>query len=147
GIEMATVHFRGGGQVATDLLTGQVQVAFIGLEVVSEHVKADKLRLLAVNSAKRSDVLPGVPAGGGFLPGYEASGWVGVGAPTGTPLEIIERLNKEINGILADSKTLARVAELGGTLLPGSPSDFAKLIADDTEKMAKLIQATNIKVQ
>ena len=110
-----------------------------------EHIRAGKLRALAVTTATRSEALPDVPTVGDFVPGYEASGWFGIGAPKGTPTEIVDKLNKEINAGLADPKIKARLADLGGTVLAGSPADFGKLIADETEKWGKVIRAANIK--
>jgi tripartite-type tricarboxylate transporter receptor subunit TctC len=112
-----------------------------------EYIRAGKLRPLAVTSATRSDVLPDVPTVGEFVPGYEAITWYGIGAPKNTPVEIVERLNREINLALGDPKMKARLADLGGTVLPSSPSDFAKFIAAETEKWAKVIRAANIKAQ
>ena len=110
-----------------------------------EYIRAGKLRALAVTTATRSEALPDIPTVGEFVPGYEASAWFGVGAPKNTPAEIIDKLNKEINAALADPKMKARLADLGGTVLAGSPADFGKLIADETEKWAKVIRAANIK--
>jgi tripartite-type tricarboxylate transporter receptor subunit TctC len=110
-----------------------------------EHIKAGKLRALAVTTASRSDNLPEVPAVAEFIPGYEASYWAGFGAPRNTPAEIIDTLNKEINAALADPNMRARLADLGGTPLPGSPAEFGKLIAEETEKWAKVIRSANIK--
>jgi tripartite-type tricarboxylate transporter receptor subunit TctC len=110
-----------------------------------EHIRAGKLRALAVTSATRSEVLPDIPTVGDFVPGYEGTGWQGVGAPRNTPAEIIDKLNKEINAGLADAKMKVRLADLGGTVLAGSPADFAKLIADETEKWGNVIRALNIK--
>ena len=110
-----------------------------------EHIRAGKLRALAVTTATRSEALPDIPTVGEFVPGYEASAWFGVGAPKNTPAEIIDKLNKEINAGLADPKIKARLADLGGTVLAGSPADFGKLIADETEKWGKVIRAANIK--
>ncbi len=110
-----------------------------------EHIRAGKLRALAVTTATRSEALPDIPTVGEFVPGYEASAWYGVGAPKNTPAEIIDKLNKEINAALADPKMKARLADLGGTVLTGSPADFGKLIADETEKWGKVIRAANIK--
>ena len=110
-----------------------------------EPIRAGRLRALAVTTATRSPALPDIPTLGEFVPGYEMSGWQGVGAPKNTPSEIVDRLNKEINAVLADPKIKARFAELGGTPLPGSPADFGMLIADETEKWAKVIRAANIK--
>ena len=110
-----------------------------------EHIRAGKLRALAVTTATRSEALPDIPTVGDFVPGYEASTWYGMGAPKNTPAEVIDKLNKEINAGLADPKMKARLADLGGTVLPGSPADFGKLIADETEKWGKVIRAANIK--
>ena len=127
------------------LLGGQVQVMFNSLPASIEYIKAGTLRALAVTSATRSETLPGIPTMGEFLPGFEASQWYGVGAPKNTPPQIIDKLNKEINAGLADPKLKARLADLGGTVLPGSPADFGKHIAEETEKWAKVIRAANIK--
>jgi tripartite-type tricarboxylate transporter receptor subunit TctC len=110
-----------------------------------EHLRAHKLRALAVTTATRSHALPDIPTVAEFLPGFEASAWFGVGAPKSTPAEIVDKLNKEINAGLADPKMLARLSELGATALPGSPADFGKFIADETEKWGKVIRAANIK--
>ena len=110
-----------------------------------EHIKAGKLRALAVTTATRLDVLPDIPTVGDFVPGYEASGWIGLGAPKNTPAEIIDKLNKEINAGLADPKIKARLADLGGTVLAGSPAEFGKLIADETEKWGKVVKFAGIK--
>ena len=112
-----------------------------------EHIKAGKLRALAVTTATRSEALPDIPTVGEFVPGYEASTWYGIGAPKNTPAEIVDKLNKEINAALADPKIKARLADLGGTALPGSPADFGKLIADETEKWAKVIKFAGIKAE
>jgi len=129
------------------LLGGQVQVMFNSLPASIEYIKAGTLRALAVTSATRSKTLPGIPTMGEFLPGFEASQWYGVGAPKNTPPQIIDKLNKEINAGLADPKLKARLADLGGTVLPGSPADFGKHIAEETEKWGKAIRAANIKVE
>jgi tripartite-type tricarboxylate transporter receptor subunit TctC len=147
GVNMLHVPYRGGAPALTDLIGGQVQMMFIPMAGTIEHIRAGNLRALAVTTATRSEALPDVPPVGDFLPGYEASTWNGVGAPKNTPAEVIDRLNKEINAALADPKTKARLAELGGMTLPGSPSDFGKLIAGETEKYAKVIRAANIKAQ
>ena len=131
----------------TDLLGGQVQVMFASMPSSIEYIRAGKLRALAVTTATRSEVLPDIPTVGEFVPGYEASFWTGIGAPKNTPAEIVDKLNKEINAALADPKMKARLAELGGTALPGSPADFGKLIADETEKWGKVIRAANIKAE
>src|SRR5215510_7659790 len=147
GIDMIHVPYRGGGQVMTDLIAGQVQVSFIGLSVAIEHIKSGKLRALAVTAATRSDVLPDIPTVDEFVPGYEASAWFGIGAPKNMPTEIVDKLNNEINAAFADPRIKARIAELGATALPGSPADFAKHIADETEKWGKVIRAANIKAE
>ncbi len=146
-VNMVHVPYRGGGTALTDLLAGQVQVFFPPMVVPIGQVRAGKLRALAVTTAIRSEALPDIPTVGEFVPGYEASVWFGLGAPTGTPAEIIEKLNQETNAALADPKIKARMAESGGNALAGSPADFAKLIADETEKWAKVIQAGNIKAE
>ena len=147
GTDMLLVSYRGVAPAATDLLGGQVQVMFNSLPASIEYIKAGTLRALAVTSATRSETLPGIPTMGEFLPGFEASQWYGVGAPKNTPPQIIDKLNKEINAGLADPKLKARLADLGGTVLPGSPADFGKHIAEETEKWGKAIRAANIKVE
>jgi tripartite-type tricarboxylate transporter receptor subunit TctC len=145
GINIVHVPYRGAAPALTDLLGGQVQLYF-GLTASSiEYIKVGKLRALAVTTAVRSEVLPNIPTVSEFVPGFEASTWFGVGAPKNTPAEIIDRLNKEVNAGLADPKIKARLAEFGGTALPGSPAEFGKLIADETEKWGNLIRAANIK--
>ena len=145
GIDMVHVPYRGAAPALTDLIAGQVQVMFGTLPSSIEHIRAGKLRALAVTTAARSDALPDVPTVGEFVPGYEASAWYGIGAPKDTPAEIVDKLNKEINAALADPKIKARLADLGGTALTGSPADFGKLIAEETEKWAKVIRTANIK--
>ena len=145
GVDMVHVPYRGAAPALTDLLGGQVQVMFAAMPASIEYIRAGKLRALAVTTATRSEALPDIPTVGEFVPGYEASAWFGVGAPKNTPAEIIDKLNKEINAALADPKIKARLADLGGTVLPGSPADFGKLIADETEKWGKVIRAANIK--
>jgi tripartite-type tricarboxylate transporter receptor subunit TctC len=147
GVDLVPVHYRGGGLGLVDLLGGQVQVMFEGVASTVEYIRAGKLRALAVTSAARSAALPDVPTVGEFVPGYEATGWFGLGAPDKTPAEIIDRLNQEINAGLADATVKARLADLGGTVVTGSPADFGKLIADETEKWAKVIRAANIKAE
>jgi tripartite-type tricarboxylate transporter receptor subunit TctC len=137
GVNMVHVPYRGGGPVMTDLLGGQVQVMFAPTPTSIEHIRSGKLRALAVTTATRSDALPDIPTVAEFVPGYEASNWYGVGIPKNTPAEIIDKLNKEINVGLADLKMKARFADFGGTPLVGSPADFGKLIADETEKWAR----------
>jgi tripartite-type tricarboxylate transporter receptor subunit TctC len=147
GVNMVHVPYRGGGPALTDLLGGQVQVMFPSTVSSIEYIRAGRLRALAVTTATRSDALPDVPTVDEFVPGYEASAWFGVGAPKATPAEIVEKLNKEINAGLADPKMKARLADVGGTALSGSPADFGKLIADETEKWAKVVRAANIKAE
>jgi len=144
-IKMTHVPYRGGGPAINDLLGGQVQVYFSTIPSVIEHIRAGTLRLLAVTTDIRLAILPDTPTIAEFVPGYEGSGWQGLGAPKDTPAEIIDKLNKEINAALADRKMRARLADLGGSPLPGSPADFGKFIADETEKWAKVIRAANIK--
>jgi tripartite-type tricarboxylate transporter receptor subunit TctC len=145
GIDMVQVPYRGAGPALTDLLAGQVQVSFPTMPASIEHVRTGKLRALAVTTAKRSEALPDIPPVGEFLPGYEASNWYGIGIAKNTPAEIIDKLNKEINAGLADPKMKARLADFGGTPLVGSPADFGKLVADETEKWGKVVRAANIK--
>jgi tripartite-type tricarboxylate transporter receptor subunit TctC len=145
GVDMVHVPYRGGGPALTDLIAGQVQVMFVSTIASIEYIKAGRLRTLAVTTATRWDGLPDIPTVGEFVPGYEASYWAGIGAPKPTPAEIVEKLNKEINAGLAEPKIKARLAELGSTALAGSPADFSKLIAEETEKWAKVIRAANIK--
>jgi tripartite-type tricarboxylate transporter receptor subunit TctC len=147
GVDMVHVPYRSGGAALTALLAGQVQVYFPGTVSSIEYIRAGKLRALAVTTATRADVLPDLPTVGEFVPGYEASGWFGLGAPKATPAEIVDTLNKEVNAALDDPKMKARLADLGGTPLPGSPADFGKLIADETEKWGKVIRAANIKAE
>jgi tripartite-type tricarboxylate transporter receptor subunit TctC len=145
GIDMIHVPYRGGGQVMTDLIAGQVQVSFIGLTVAIEHIRNGKLRALAVTTATRSDALPDIPTVGDFVPGYEASAFWGFGTPRNTPAEIIDKLNNEINVGLSDPELRRRLAEGGGMVLVGSPADFGKFVSDETEKWAKVIKFANIK--
>jgi tripartite-type tricarboxylate transporter receptor subunit TctC len=145
GVEMVHVPYRGGAPVMTDLLGGQVQVLFGSTSLTIEQIRAGKLRPLAVTTATRWEGLPDIPTVGDFVPGYEASAVFGLGAPKKTPDEIIDKLNKEINAGLADPKLKARLADLGGTVLVGSPADFGKLVTDDTEKWGKVIKFADIK--
>jgi tripartite-type tricarboxylate transporter receptor subunit TctC len=140
GISMVHVPYRSAGPALTDLLGGQVQVYFDAIPSSIEHIRAGRLRALAVTSATRSEALPDVPTVGDFVPGYEANGSYGIGAPKNTPAEIVDKLNKEINAGLADPKFRARFADLGATVLPGSPADFGTLIASETEKWAKVVK-------
>jgi tripartite-type tricarboxylate transporter receptor subunit TctC len=145
GVDMVQVPYRGGGPLLTDLIAGQVQVGFIPLPLVIEQTRAGKLRALAVTTATRFEELPDIPSLQESVPGYEASTWFGLGAPRATPTEIVDRLNKEINAGLADPKIKERLADLGGTPLVGSPADFGKLVADETEKWGKVIRSANIR--
>jgi len=145
GVDLAHVPYR--GSYMPDLIAGQVQATFTPIATAIEFVRASELRVLAVTGAARSDLLPAVPALAEFLPGYEAHVWHGIGTPKNTPAAIINKLNSEINAVLADPKTKERFAEVGGTVLGGSPADFGKLIADEIEKWGKVILAANIKVQ
>jgi tripartite-type tricarboxylate transporter receptor subunit TctC len=147
GVNMVHVPYRGGAPAMTDLLAGQVHVMFDNVPTSLQYIRASKLRALAVTSSTRSELLPDLPTVGDFLPGYEATAWYGLGAPTGTPPDIIDKLNKTTNAILADPKVEERFADLGATLLAGSPADFGKLIADETEKWAKVIKFAGIKAE
>jgi len=145
GVNMVHVPYRGSPQALTDLMAGQVQVMFDVMLSSIEFIRAGRLRALAVTTATRSEALPGVPTVGEFVPGYEASAWYGIGAPKGVPAEIIDRLNREVSAGVADPKIRARLADLGGTVLTGSPAEFGKLIAEETEKWGRVIRAANIK--
>ena len=144
GVEMVHVPYRGDGPALIDLMAGQVHVMFGNLISAMEHIRSGRLRALAVTTAAPSPALPDVPTVAATVPGYEASAWFGLGAPRATPAEVIARLNKEINASLADPKVKAQIADLGGTVIAGSPASFGKLIANETQKWAKVIQATNI---
>jgi tripartite-type tricarboxylate transporter receptor subunit TctC len=146
GVNMVHVPYRGNAPALTDLIAGQVQVMFADTPSSIEHVKASKLRALAVTTAERSEILPGVPTVGEFLPGFEASNWFGVAAPRNTPPEIIDKLNKEINVTLAEPDIKARLKDLGAAPLAGSPADFGRFIATEAEKWSKVIRTANIKV-
>jgi tripartite-type tricarboxylate transporter receptor subunit TctC len=145
GTDLTHVPYRGAAPAVTDLIGGQIQVAFTELATSLGHVKAGRLRALAVTTAARSPALPDIPTLAEFIPGFEASQWIGLVAPKDTPAAIVEKINAEINAGLADARMKARFAELGGTVLPGSPADFGKLLRDETEKWAKVIRAANIK--
>jgi len=147
GVNMVHVPYRGGVPAITDLLGGRVQVYFGPMAESIEHIRTGRLRPLAVTTAVRLEVLPDIPALAEFVPGYEASGWHGVGAPANTPREIVEKLNNEINAALADPKMKARLADLGGTVLAGSTAEFGKLIADETEKWAKVVKFSGLKAE
>jgi tripartite-type tricarboxylate transporter receptor subunit TctC len=145
GINLVHVPYRGGGPALSDMLGGQVQVYFSNLAPSIEYIRTGKLRALAVTTATRSEALPDLPVLSDFVPGYESSAWLGLGAPRNTPAEIVHKLNKEINAALADPKIKARVADLGGTVLAISPADFGKLITDETEKWAKVVKFAGLK--
>jgi tripartite-type tricarboxylate transporter receptor subunit TctC len=145
GIDMIHVPYRGGAPALTDLIAGQVQMSFVPTLGSIEYIRAGKLRALAVTTTMRSDLLPDLPTVSELVPGFEASIWFGIGAPRNTPAEIVDRLNKEINAGLADPKIREQLVALGGTVLAGSPADFGKLIAEETEKWAKVIRAAGIK--
>lgn len=145
GVKLVHVPYRGAPQALTDLIGGQVQVSFDPLPPAIELIRSGKVRSLAVTTAVRSDALPDVPTVGEFVPGYEASGWNGIAAPRGTPIEIIEKLNIEINAGLADPGTRTKLTSLGGMVLAGSTADFAKLIADETDKWGKVIKFAGVK--
>jgi tripartite-type tricarboxylate transporter receptor subunit TctC len=147
GVDLTHVPYRGEAVALPDLLSGQVQAMFGVLPASLGYIRAGKLRALAVTTAKRQRVLPDVPAVDEFLPGYEASGWYGIVVPKGTPPEIVEKLNKEINAALADAKLKERLADLGCAVFAGSPADFGKFIVDETEKWAKVIRAAGIKAE
>jgi tripartite-type tricarboxylate transporter receptor subunit TctC len=145
GVEMLHVPYRGSAPMLVDLLSGQVQLAFDNLPASLGHIKSGTLRPLAVTTTTRSDALPDVPALGEMLPGFESSAWIGIAAPKGTPAEIIDKLNKEINAALADPKIKTRFHELSGVILGGAPANFGKHIAEETEKWGKVIRMANIK--
>jgi len=145
GVNIVHVPYRGTAPALTDLISSQVQLIFNDVSTSIEYIRAGTLRALAVTIAARSELLPDIPTLADFLPGYEASGWIGVSAPKATPAEIIDKLNREINAALSDPKIKTRLADLGGTVLSGSAADFGKLIADETEKWGKVIRAANIK--
>jgi tripartite-type tricarboxylate transporter receptor subunit TctC len=145
GVDMAHVAYRGSPQVLTDLLGGQVQVYFAPIAASIGTIKDGRLRALAVTTARRADALPDVPTVAEFLPGYDSSAFYGIGAPKGTPAAIVDTLNKEINTGLADPALQARLADLGSSPFAGSPDDFGKLVAGETEKWAKVIKSANIK--
>jgi tripartite-type tricarboxylate transporter receptor subunit TctC len=145
GVDMVHVPYRGTTPALTDLLAGQAQVMFDVTPTSTPHIRAGKLRALAVTTATRADVLPEIPIMGDFVPGYEASAWLGFGAPKDTPAAIIGMLNREVNAGLADPAIKTRIADLGGTVLAISPVEFGKLITDETEKWAKVVKFANIR--
>ena len=145
GVDLASVAYRGGGPALVDLLGGQVQVMFESIASSIAYIRAGKLRALAVTTATRSATLPDVPTVAEFVPGYEASGWFGLGAPKNTPTQIIDKLNKEVNAALVDPNMTARIADLGGVPMSMTPTEFSRLIAEETEKWGKVIRVANIK--
>jgi tripartite-type tricarboxylate transporter receptor subunit TctC len=147
GVNLVHLPYRGTAPALTDLLGGQVQVLFNPLTTSIEYIRAGKLRALAVTVMSRAEALPDIPTVAEFLPGFEASLWYGIAAPRNTPVEVIDKLNTEVNAALADPKLKAQLAEWGGTVLVGSPADFGKQIAEETEKWAKVIRAANIKAE
>ena len=147
GVNIIHVPYRGNALALSDLISGRVQAIFDNITSSIEYIKAGELRALAVTTAARSELLPDIPTLADFLPGYEGSGWVGISAPKGTPAVIIDKLNREINAGLGDPKIKARLADMGGAVLPGSPADFGRLIVDETEMWGKVIRAANIKVK
>jgi tripartite-type tricarboxylate transporter receptor subunit TctC len=147
GVNLVHVPYKGGAPAIADLIAGHVQVVFAPVSESIQQIKAGKLRPLAVTTATRLDVLPDVPAVADFVPGYEASGFAGIGAPRNTPVEIIDLLNKQLNAGLADPKIKDRIVELGGTVVGGSPAEFTTIISDATEKWAKVIKFAGIKAE
>ena len=145
GINMTNIPYRGGSSAVADLIGGRVQVMFDTMPNAIGYIKGGQLRALAVTTTMRNTAIPDLPTVAEFVPGYESSGWFGVSAPKGTPADIVEKLNKEINAALADPRMRARLADLGGSVLTGSPADFGRLIADETEKWGKVIRAAGIK--
>jgi tripartite-type tricarboxylate transporter receptor subunit TctC len=144
-LAMQHVPYRGSAPMLTDLLAGQVQVTFDNMPSSIEHIRAGKLRALAVTTATRSEALPDVPVVADFVPGYEASAWFGLGAPKGTPPEIIELLNKEVNAAVADPNIRARLVDMGGMMINGTPAEFGKIIVEETEKWAKVVKFSGAK--
>src|SRR5262249_23319925 len=147
GVDMVHVPYRGEAVVLADLIGGQVQVYFGVMPASLGYIRAGKLRALAVTSATRQEALPDVPTVGEVVPGFEARGWHGRVVPKATPTQIVEKLNKEINAALADPNMNKRLTDLGCAVFAGSPTDFGKFIADETEKWAKVVRAANIKAQ
>jgi tripartite-type tricarboxylate transporter receptor subunit TctC len=145
GVDMQHVPYRGSPPALTDLMAGQVQLMFSTMSSSTEYVKAGKLRALGLTTATRSEVLPDIPAIGEFVPGYQATGWFGVCAPGKTPIEIIDRLNQEINAGLADPKLKSRFADLSASVFAGSPSDFGKFIADETDRWGRVVRTANLR--
>ncbi len=147
GVDVQHVPYRGAAPAVTDLLAGQVQLYFVTTPVSIEYIRSGKLRALAVTTAQRSESMPDLPTVGETVKGYEASAWYGLATAKDTPADVVERLNREVNGILADPKIKARFADLGCTVLGGSPADFGRLIAEETEKWAKVVNFSGAKLQ
>ena len=147
GVELVRVNYRGGGPALVDLLAGQVQVMIESTLIMTAQIKAGKLRALAVTSAGRTPLLPDLPPLADFVPGYEATAWYGIGAPQGTPAEVVERLNRAVNAGLADPGIKQKLADLGGTPMPMSSAEFGKLLADETERWGGIIRKFNIKAE
>ena len=147
GVNLVHIPYRGNGPALTDLLGGQVEVMFVSTPSSIEYIRSGKLRALAVTTATRFPMLPEIPTVDEFVPDYEASSWYGVGAPRGTPAAVIAKLNQEINAALSDPRIQARLADLGGIPVGGSPADFGKLIADETEKWAKVVKLSGAKAE
>jgi tripartite-type tricarboxylate transporter receptor subunit TctC len=147
GVDLVTVHYRGDGPAIPDLIGGQIQVMFGSVVTWIEQIKSGKVRALAVTSAARTQLLPDLPPVGEFVPGYEGTGWQGIGAPKNTPADIIDNLNTEINAGLVDPKLKSQFADLGAETFPSSPAHFGKFIVDYTEKWAKVIRAAGVKVE
>jgi tripartite-type tricarboxylate transporter receptor subunit TctC len=146
-VNLVHVPYRGGAPAVADLISGHLQVIFAPVSEAIQQIQAGKLRALAVTTATRLDVLPDVPTVADFVPGYEASGFAGIGVPKDTPTAIIDMLNKELNAGLADSKIKGRIVELGGTVIGGSPAEFGTIVSDATEKWAKVIKFAGVKVE
>jgi tripartite-type tricarboxylate transporter receptor subunit TctC len=147
GVNLTHVPYRGSAPALTDMIGGQVQVMFDNMPSSIEHIRAGKLRALAVTTSVRSDALPDVPVLADTVPGYEASAWFGVGVPKGTPSAVIEKLNREVNLALADPKIKAKLADLGGIIMAGTPADFGKVVADETEKWGKVVRAAGVSIE
>jgi tripartite-type tricarboxylate transporter receptor subunit TctC len=145
GTKLVNVSYRSQGPALTDLIGGQVQVMFATTPGTADYIATGRLRALAVTTAARTEMLPALPTVGDFVPGYQASQWYGLAAPKSTPADIVERLNKEVNAALVDPKMKARLADIGGEPLPGTPAEFAKLIADETEMWAKVVKSAGLR--
>jgi tripartite-type tricarboxylate transporter receptor subunit TctC len=147
GVDLTHIPYKGSAPALTDMIAGTVQVIFDNMPPSLPHIRAGKLRALAVTTNIRSDALPDVPTVAETVPGYEASAFYGMAVPKGTPPEIIDKLNKEVNAALADPKIKARLAELGGMLIPGTPAEFGKLVSDETDKWAKVIKTGGVALE